>query len=166
MKPQDVVILLKIIALGDQSWYHHTLAESLNISQSEVTQSLNRSRFSGLIDANRKEVSRLGLLEFLQYGVKYSFPEQPGALVRGIPTAHSAPPLSDEIQSQDPYVWPHASGKVRGQSIEPLYRSVPNAVEKDEKLYELLTLVDAIRVGRVREKQLALHHLNEIFSHG
>ena len=41
----------------------------------------------------------------------------------------------------------------RGQSIEPLYPSVPETVLKDEKLYELLAITDAIRVGRTREKK-------------
>lgn len=166
MKPQDVVVLLKIIALGDQPWYHHTLAQSLGISQSEVTESLNRSRFSGLINAERKQVSRLSLLDFIRYGIKYAFPEQPGAVVRGVPTAHAALPLSKEIQSQEAFVWPDSAGKVRGQAIEPLYRSVPQAVQEDPQLYALLALVDAFRVGRVREQQLAVQHLQQIFHHG
>lgn len=166
MKPQDLVVLLKIIALDKQTWYHHTLAKSLGISQSEVTESLNRSRFSGLIDAQRKEVSRLGLLDFIRYGIKYAFPEQPGAVVRGIPTAHAALPLSREIQSQEAYVWPDLDGEARGQAVEPLYRSVPQAVRQDPRLHALLALVDAFRVGRVREQQLALQHLQRIFHHG
>jgi hypothetical protein len=31
--------------------------------------------------------------EFLIHGLKYVFPAYPGALVRGVPTAHSAEPL-------------------------------------------------------------------------
>lgn len=83
--------------------------------------------------------------------------------MRGIPTAHSAPPLSHIIQSKDDdeYVWPSAKGEMRGQAIEPLYSSVLEAVKKDTKLYELLTLVDAIRVGRVREQELAKTELEK-----
>lgn len=55
LKPQDVVILLKIIALGKKPWFHHTIANELRISQSEVSQSLNRSKYSGLIDGERKK---------------------------------------------------------------------------------------------------------------
>ena len=33
------------------------------------------------------------------YGIKYVFPVEPGALVRGIPTAHSASPIKDHILS-------------------------------------------------------------------
>jgi len=48
-------------------------------------------------------------------------------------------------------------------SFSPLYRSVPSAAKKDPKLYEWLALVDAIRGGRVREKQKALQLVKEKF---
>ena len=67
-------------------------------------------------------------------------------VVRGIPTAHSASPLIDEIQSEENYVWPYAKGHMRGQSIQPLYGSVIQAVELDVQLYEYLALIDALRV--------------------
>ena len=164
MRPQDILVLLKISALGDQSWFHHTLADSLLISQSEVSQSLNRSRYAGLLDASRKKIFPQALLEFLQYGIRYVFPQQPGSVVRGVPTAHSARPLSELISSNEQYVWPSASGSSRGQAIIPLYKTTPNAVKTDKKLYELLALVDAIRVGKVRERQLAIEELQQRIS--
>ncbi|WP_228050130.1 hypothetical protein [Tychonema sp. LEGE 06208] len=47
------------------------------------------------------------------------------------------------------------AGVVRGQAIAPLYRSVPQAAKNDPELYALLSLIDALRVGRVREQRLA-----------
>lgn len=161
LKSQDVVILLKIIALENKTWFHHTLAEELNISQSEVSQSLNRSRYAGLLDESRKKVLRLAFVEFLLYGIAYVFPQKPSAIVRGLLTAHSAKPLNKIINSNEKYVWPYAKGVDRGQSIEPLYKTVVEAALKDFKLYELLTLIDAIRVGRVREKELAKQELKK-----
>ena len=105
LKPQDVVILLKIIALGEKSWFHHTIAQELGISQSEVSQSLNRSKYAGLIDDARKKVNKLAFTEFLLHGVAYAFPQQPGAIVRGVLTAHSAEPLNQIINSNEKYVW-------------------------------------------------------------
>lgn len=161
LKSQDVLILLKIVALGEQSWFHHTIAKELGISQSEVSQSLNRSRYAGLIDEARKKVNKLAFTEFLIHGVGYAFPQQPGALVRGVLTAHSAESLNKIIQATDKYVWPYAKGLERGQAIEPLYRTVVEASLKDKDLYELLTLVDVIRVGRVREKEMAKRELEK-----
>ena len=48
---------------------------------------------------------------------------------------------------------------IRGQGIAPLYESVPLAAAKDQQLYELLALVDALRVGRARERALAIGEL-------
>ncbi len=161
LKPQDVLILLKIIALGKNPWFHHTIAQELGISQSEVSQSLNRSKYAGLIDDGRKRVNRLALIEFLLHGIAYAFPQQPGAIVRGVLTAHAAEPLNHLIHSNEKYVWPYAKGLERGQAIEPLYSTVVKATLTDKELYELLTLVDAIRVGRIREKEIAKNELEK-----
>ncbi|MFO7668853.1 MAG: hypothetical protein R6W31_04270 [Bacteroidales bacterium] len=160
MKPQDVVILLKIIALNNDNWQQLPLAYSLKMSQSEVSQSVARSKFAGLLDDTGKRVMRQALNDFLQYGLAVVFPAKPGAIVRGIPTAHSAAPLNQEISNGDNYVWPFAMGSFRGQGITPLYASVPQAALEDERLYELLSLVDALRVGKAREKNLAVQELN------
>jgi len=43
-------------------------------------------------------------------------------MVRGIPTAHSAYSINEQIASgNDIYVWPYAKGNQWGQAIEPLY---------------------------------------------
>lgn len=162
LKPQDVVVLLKIIALGDQQWFHHTLAEDLGISQSEVSQSLNRSRYAGLLDESRKKVNAIAFNDFLLYGLRYAFPQQPGAVVRGMPTAHSAAPLNKVIRSSEVYVWPSAKGNEKGQAVEPLYNCAVQASQKDPKLYKLLAMVDALRVGRVRERELVKKEFKRI----
>lgn len=159
MKPQDIVVLLKLIALNNNNWQQIPLAYSLKMSQSEISQSVARSKFAGLLEESGKEVMRQAFKDFLQYGLAVVFPAKPGAIVRGIPTAHSAPPLNLEISSGENYVWPFAMGSVRGHGITPLYATVPQAALEDEQLYELLSLVDALRVGKVREKNLAVQEL-------
>jgi DNA-binding MarR family transcriptional regulator len=165
LKPQDVMILLKIIAKGKDIWFHHTIAEELGISQSEVSQSLTRCCYAGLIDASRKKVNRLALMELLSHGISYVFPQHPGSIVRGMLTAHSAMPLNQIIKSSEKYVWPHARGDERGQAVEPLYGTAVAAASKDVKLYELLALVDALRVGRAREKEIAKKELEKRILH-
>jgi len=100
MSPLDVVVLLKIISMGNQPWNQKPLAEALFMSQSEISKSFARSRYAGLLDISGKKVRKLAFMEFLQYGIAYVFPQQPGAVVRGIPTAHSAAPLNEFIQSR------------------------------------------------------------------
>ena len=85
------------------------------------------------------------------------FPVRPGPIVRGLATAHAAPVLAGKLLSggEHIYVWEDALGSDMGQSIEPLFKSVPNAVRQDEALYAMLALVDAIRLGNEREASLA-----------
>jgi predicted transcriptional regulator len=161
MRPHDVVVLLKIIAKGKQAWLNKDLANELHISQSEISESLNRSKLAGLISADKKNVASMALLDFLSYGLRYVYPEQPSSLVRGIPTSHSAPPLNSTIQSEQNYVWPYAKGEERGFSVRPLHPNVPKACLEDTKLYELLALTDALRLGRVRERNLAIEELEK-----
>jgi predicted transcriptional regulator len=161
MRPHDIVVLLKIAAKGESKWFMKDLANELGISASEVTESLNRSEQAGLISGKKHMLMKLALLDFLKYGLKYVYPQRPGAMVRGIPTSHSAPPLNKLIVSEEQYVWPYAEGKVRGQSIEPLHKSVPLASLKDKKLYELLALTDALRVGKARERNIAIEELEK-----
>jgi hypothetical protein len=93
------------------------LAHSLKMSQSEVSQSVARSKYAGLLDDSGKRVMRQALIDFLQYGLAVVFPAKPGAIVRGMPTAHSAPPLNLVISSGENYVWPFAMGDIRGHGI-------------------------------------------------
>lgn len=159
MRPHDIVILLKIAAKGSQKWFMKDLSYELNISASEISESINRSVIAGLIAPNKKKLMKLALMDFLEHGLRYVYPQQPGAMVRGIPTAHSAAPLNNKIVSNEHYVWPYGKGTIRGQAIEPLYPTVVEAVQKDKELHELLALVDALRVGRAREKELAILEL-------
>ncbi len=65
MRPQDVVVLLRIILFGDQKWLNKDLARLLYLSPAEITGSLERSFAAGLIDASKKNVYKQSLLEFL-----------------------------------------------------------------------------------------------------
>ena len=166
MRPQDIVILLKITTFPEKTeWKVMDLVSSLYLSQSEISESLNRSSVAGLIDVRKKKVIRLSLMEFLEYGIHYVFPQHPGAIVRGTPTAHSHPDMKKKIISSEDYVWADADGKARGQAIEPLSKSVVKAVKQDEKLYKLLALVDVIRVGKTRELKIALAELKKMIMH-
>ena len=162
MRPQDIVVLLKIISMQNQEWRNIDVATALNLSPSEVSEALNRSKIAKLIDVKKKRVNPNAFKEFLIYGLKYVFPVEPGAIVRGIPTAHSAPPISEHIsQSEDIYVWPYAKGTKRGQAIEPLYKTIPEVAQRDKSFYALLVITDTLRVGRAREIKIAIEELEK-----
>ena len=161
MRPQDVAILLKIVSINSENWQLARLANSLRISISEVSESLNRSKIAGLIDYNKKKVSKQNLLEFLEHGVRYVFPQEPGALTRGIPTAHSHSYMKNVFNSEMDYVWPDTNGTTMGLMIEPFYTKQVEAVNEDELYYKLLSLVDVVRVGKVREIKYAINELRK-----
>lgn len=161
MRPHDIVVLLKIAAKGDIPWLMKDLSSELGISASEISESLNRSAFAGLISKDKHQLMNLSILDFLEYGLPYVYPVRPSAKVRGLPTAHSAPPLNNEIISEDAYVWPYGEGKVRGESIEPLHPNVPKSCLKDSKFYEYMALCDALRVGKARERNIAMAELKK-----
>lgn len=164
LKPQDVLLLLKL--LGEKDRFVRRiidLAHELHLSPSEVSHGFVRLQRSQLLSSDKKEPLYANALEFLLHGLRYAFPAEIGAVSRGVPTAHSAPPLAKRIVSSESekYVWPLPEGEERGQSIVPLYPSAPLAAKRDEKLYEMLALVDAIRIGRVRERKLAEEELTK-----
>jgi len=161
LKPQDIVVLLKLIAIDDRQWSYNSLAHELSMSPAEVHAGVKRCVAAKLFDAQRRVPIKSALQEFLAHGIRYAFPPDRGTLTRGIPTGYAAPPLNDQIvqTAEDPPVWPDAEGSVKGYAFAPLYKSVPKAVASDNTLYELLALVDAVRGGRARERELAVKEL-------
>lgn len=71
--------------------------------------------------------------------------------------------MAKHFHSEELFVWPDTPGEGRGQSIGPLYKTAVQASLLDNDLYEVLALVDVIRVNKVREKIFALNRLKEIF---
>lgn len=164
--PQDILVALKL-ALAPRKLTYAELAESLQLSKSQVHHAVKRCAESGLVRTDEMSAVTVALREFLLHGVKYLFPAVRGPRQRGMPTAHAAPPLRALIAGeQEPVVWPDSNGDVRGESLEPIHRSVPEASRRDVRLYEALALLDAIRAGKARERNLAERLLGEILEHG
>jgi hypothetical protein len=157
LKSQDILVLLKVLCEGKNRWKYESLQADLHLSVSAIHRSLERCVKARFISAKPfKDIYILNVSEFLIHGIAYTFAIEPGKITRGIATAHSAPPLNKKIISENEiYVWPYPKGNLRGQSIEPLMKHVPEIVQDDQSLYEILALIDAIRIGRAREKEIA-----------
>ena len=165
LKPQDVLVLLKLVAIGRNQWAYNHLAVELGMSPSEVHSAIKRALFAGLAIQNEDTIvaSIRNLEDLIVHGLKYVFVPERGELTRGMPTSYAAPPLNGLIlnDSEPPPVWPDAQGEVRGMAFSPLYKCVPKAARSDPKLYELLVLVDAIRGGRARERDAAVKEIKK-----
>lgn len=165
LKPQDVLVVLKLVALGSRPWSYAWLAVQLGMSPSQLHSAVKRA-LEAQLAVRKGEVivpNIRNLDEFIIHGLKYVFVPERGELTRGIPTGHAAPPLDQHFapSSEPPPVWPDAQGDVRGVAFSPLYSLAPGAARADSQLYELLVLVDAIRGGRARERELAIKELKK-----
>ncbi len=164
---QDVLVSLKM-ALGSESLSYAELGKQTGLSASQAHASVQRLAKSDLVVGEPRRANSVALLEFLVHGVKYVFPGNRGPVRRGIPTGHSAPPLNELISAGDevPLVWAHPEGTVRGETLPPVYKSAPEAALKDALVYQGLALLDSIRAGRARERELAAKLLRKLLQEG
>lgn len=153
LRPHDVAVALQLTLTPGAPY--QVLATAVGLSRGEAHNVVKRLATARLVRPADRKVNLGALLEFVTAGVPYAFPGELGPETRGVPTAYSAPPLAAEIPATDAVVWPSADGTVRGASLQPLYPGAPATPQRNPKLYELLTLVDAMRIGRARERQRA-----------
>lgn len=161
LRPQDVLLALKLHVVRSQPWTIAQLAASVGLSASGVHGSIQRLGAAQLFNQKRREIRPRAVLEFLRYGLKYWLPAQLGPQSEGLLTAASAPPLSTQMSGGITYVWSHIEGEEMGQSVVPFHPAIPEAARRDPKLYELLALTEVFRVGRVREQELASQAMAE-----
>lgn len=161
IKSQDVLILLYLLTKSE-AWTQAEVAKALLLSPSEVSNGMSRCVNAGFINSEKSRINRLALREFLISGLKYVFSAEISSKVRGIATAHSASPIKESIaEGEDIYVWSYYLGTRRGYGVKPLYKSVPKIVGDKPALYELLVIVDTLRVGKVREIEIAIAELDK-----
>ncbi len=168
LKPHDIYVLLKLVALGQAQWTYSQLGLDLGMSPSEVHAAIKRALGAGLAinDGIHIRPYIRTLSEFLQHGIRYVFVPDRGELTRGLPTAFAAPVMNGLLVAAEepPPVWPDTEGHVRGIGLSPLHKSAPIAARNDPALYDLLAMVDSIRSGKARERALAAKELERRLS--
>ncbi len=170
LKPQDLAIALKLVALKGQWLPYAALGESMRLSRFEAhaaVQRLMAARLVAEIEGQPRPVMA-ALRAFLVFGAPYAYPAVHGGMTTGFPTAHGAAALKSLMASanEPPPVWPHPDGVMRGPSLLPLYESLPLAAMDDPAFYELLALFDALRAGQARERDLVTVELNKRLGEG
>ena len=165
LKPQDVAVALKLVSLQGERMPYAALAKQMRLSPFEVHAAVQRLLAARLATEHTGTIrpNMAALRAFLIKGAPYAYPPVRGEATIGFPTSHAVSPLSELIQSSAdlPPVWPHPEGTSRGQAMLPLYENLPLAARDDRKLYELLALFDALRIGQARERELAKKLLEE-----
>lgn len=165
LKPQDLLLALKIAVNRRREFTLIELGNELHMAVSVVHGSIRRNEQARLLNRSAGSIRamRSSLKEFAIHGAKYAFPAILGPLTRGVPTAIAGPVLKvhfEQVNSLPP-VWPDPDGSEYGPSVTPLYPTVMAACRRDNSLFEVLTLLDALRVGAAREQELAASELEE-----
>lgn len=165
LKPQDLAIALKLVALKGQWLPYAALGEAMHLSRFEAHAAVQRLMAARLVAeiGGPPQPVLAALRSFVIFGAPYAYPAVRGEMTIGFPTAHGAAPLKDSMASvhEPPPVWPHPEGIARGPGLLPLYEKLPLAARDDPMLYELLALFDALRAGQARERELAKNLLEE-----
>lgn len=172
LKPQDVMIILKIVAMHQREWKYSEAANELHMSPSEVHAGVRRLKKCSLLTELRMGTGGVeqklhlpdivNLKEFLRYGVRFVFPAVYTEPVKGLPTSYGVEHLFEGFNFTGGFipVWGYEVGDYFGAGLKPLYPSVPMAAVDDFRLYELLALADALRSDESRLRDFAWGKMN------
>lgn len=168
LKPQDLAMAFKLVCLAGQKLPYVALAQAMHMSQFEAHACMARLSGARLLTVVNESPALVmaAFRPLVMQGAAYFFPAVRGEITMGFPTAYGVEPLKSKVFFADelPPVWPHADGPVRGSSLLPLYPKLPLAASKDQALYELLALFDALRIGQAREREMVRKLLEERLS--
>ncbi len=134
------------------------LSESIKVSIGEISKSTKRLLSASLlVEREGRFLAEINALkEWLCYGVRYAYPAETIGFGRGMPTGWNCPNVRTDIMPPDPpVVWGVSGGSAEGSILRPIHESVPFAASNDELLYEVLSLMEAIRIGKPRELTIA-----------
>jgi hypothetical protein len=157
IKAADVYVLSGLL-VNDEDWSFRSLADRLCVSHPMVQRAMSRSKGADLYSAKRRGVHLPHFEEFAVHALRFVVPARLGPLESGIPAAWAAEPVVSAIHSSGedpPPVWPYFRGHLRGQAIEPLHASAPEAVENWPQLGEILAILDSLRAGDLRVRRIA-----------
>jgi hypothetical protein len=154
LRPSDIVVACEL-ALFPLALFT-ALSSATGISTGECHNAVRRLRLAGLVLPDERRPAVDPLCDFLAHGVPFAFPPVLGAVTRGVPTAHSAPAFRSIVESTEGPVWAHADGAAHGVSLIPLFPGAPALAGRNDPLYELLAMIDAVRVSPTRVRKIAL----------
>jgi hypothetical protein len=170
LRAQDVLVACKLFSLAEarRDWTYSVMAGELGLSAGETHNAVDRCRCAGLLLPSR-EISSTLLRDLLVVAVPRIFYAIRGGIVTGMPTSVHATSLKGRFnvaRGVRLVVWPggDAGSPVpnrSGEAVAPIYPSVPGAARRDVVIYELLALVDVLRVGSATEQERAVQCLDE-----
>lgn len=149
LRPFDIAVALRLLLVPEERY--EPLAAALVTSTSAVHRSVARLQLAGLCVPSRRTIVGPALREFLAHGVRFAFPPVIGPERAGMATAWGHPDAANWVGATSvpprPMVWPSEQGTSRGETLVPLFRNVIAVAAADDRLYQLLAMVDMCRVG-------------------
>lgn len=158
--PGDLPVALQLGLTPALSF--ESLSAALGISTSMAHRAVQRLERASLVIVPHRRLAVQTFMDLVGHGLRHVYYAEMGPETLGVPTAHAVGRLAEAIVSDRPYVWPSARGSVRGDSITPLFSGAAELPASNPALYEALALIDAVRVGRVRERRLAVDFLESM----
>lgn len=171
LKPQDVLVACQIALAGTTNPTHAWLSKTLHLSPSTVYEALKRCRQAKLVAGKINDLTSSGvsvvpqrLYEFLVHAVPILYYPRRIATVRGLPVAAFSPIFRERFTKPGdlPVVWPYSKGKEVGEGLIPIYPTIPIACSQSPGLYELMSTIEMLRIGKVREKEAATNYLENL----
>jgi DNA-binding MarR family transcriptional regulator len=156
--PTDLYVLAGALSSDEGTRTLRELAARLHVDHTLVHRALKRAESAGLYRASTRQVNLANFEELTVHAARFIAPARLGELTRGVPAAWAAEPISAAIhqaESEPPPVWPSALGTVRGQALEPLHPAAVQASQNTPTLAELLAIVDSLRTGDLRVREVA-----------
>jgi hypothetical protein len=159
LRPSDVVVACQLAITPEAKFVD--LADATGISAGECHNAVRRLRLARILLAEERRAAPEVLRLFLVEGAPFAFPPVLGSQTIGTATALSAPVFLDKVDSPEGFVWPDAAGTARGQSLIPLFPGAPSLPARNQPLYELLAIIDALRIGTTRVRAIASELLTD-----
>jgi hypothetical protein len=164
MQSADLLPLLALLRHDrDASWTVRSLASELHLPPAAVQRSLARLGETPVYDPTRRRVSRSAAMDLLEHALPFLAPARLGGPTRGVRTAWGAPGLSGRLAPTDDQapVWPAPEGDARGPAVEPLHSAAVALATVDPWMYDMLAILDGIRLGDARVRGIARELLHE-----
>jgi hypothetical protein len=162
LRPGDLVVACQLAITPEEKFIN--IANYTGISAGECHNAVRRLRLARILLSSERRPATDILHNFLVHGAPFAFPAVLGSSTIGVLTAHSAPTFHPSVETAERIVWPYADGKVRGQSLIPLFPAAPALATTNPPLYDVLTIIDALRVGTTRVRKVAAELLAERLS--
>lgn len=164
MKSSDLLTLLGLLRRSAHpQWTVRSLAGELHLPQAAVQRSLVRLGHTPAYDPTNRRINLSATETLLRDALPFVAPGKVGGPTRGVPTAWAAPVLSRYFGPVDelPPVWPAPEGEARGLTVEPLHPAAVELARADAWMYEMLALLDGVRLGDARVRGIAQELLHE-----